>query len=56
MARPRQPQERAVIGEYASTGTVRALIERGYIQPIAFLSRGDPWICELTEKGKAEAG
>lgn len=48
---PHQKEEHK--GEYfslwATTPTVRALISRGMFKEVAHLSRGDPWIVELTD-------
>jgi hypothetical protein len=50
MPRARRQLEQAAFGSWATTGTVRALIALGLLSEVAQMSRGDPWICELTDK------
>lgn len=50
VGRHKRFREHRVVRPYTDTPTVRALIARGYLRPVTYLERGDPWIVELTEK------
>jgi hypothetical protein len=50
MPRARRQQEHAAFGTWANTATIRGLLALGLLREVAAMSRGDPWICELTDK------
>lgn len=48
MPRQKTKSEQAVFKTWTGTQTVQALIRRGYLEPVAHLQRGEPWIVKLT--------